>query len=102
MDYHNYGKKSLGYSDIAELVLVGYMADRGASAKLLHYGSDGCYSAYLVDGNADIGSAYKLVASYESWLKVYDDDGLTATFKADEIKVYRCGMFGTIIQLIKN
>ena len=94
--YKDYEVKLLGSSDIASLILAG--AD---GVSYLDFGSDGSYSAYVVDDNAIIGEHYKLIASFDYWLRVYDDEGLTATFKASKINVYRAGDFGCIIQLIK-
>lgn len=66
----------------------------------LHFGGDGNYSAYLVDDpDAEIGSHYSLVATFEKWLKIYDDEGLVFRGDAREIKVYQAGQFGCIIQL---
>lgn len=99
----NYKEKkiNLGYSDIAALVLVGYREGVGAVAKMLEFGGDGSYSAYLVDETVDIPAHYSLTAEFNSWLKIYDDDELVAKYTAKNIKLYRAGEFGLIIQIIE-
>lgn len=96
-DYHTYGKVYIGSSDVATVILAG-MKPRGVGTMTLHFGGDDDYSAYLVDENAEIGSHYKLKGIFRSWLKVYDDDGLVLDIRAKEIRVYRAGEYGCIIQ----
>lgn len=98
--YKEYESISLGGSDIAALTFTGYTEENGLVAKILDFGSDGSYKAYLVDEYAEIGSHYELELEFDSWVNVYDDTDLVETFKADYIKVYRAGDFGCIIQLI--
>lgn len=109
--YKEYDKWYIGSSDIASLILVGHKNDEGLKLHDLHFGIDDSYSAYIVDDNAIIGDHYKLEAEFNTWLKIYDDDGLVNSFKydgdelvkrfnADIIRVYRAGMQGCIIQLI--
>ena len=103
--YKEYDREFIGDSDIAALIFVG-TTKNGLEAKILDFGCDGRYNAYIVDENAKIGDHYSLEMEYETssgfkaWLKVYDDEGLTADYTADKIKVYRAGDFGCIIQLI--
>jgi len=101
MNYKEYDKISLGYSDIAALVMVGYKPRIGAVPQMLNFGEDSHYSAYLVDGEAEIGSHYTLIAEYYTWLKIYDDDDLVARFDGTTIRVYRAGEMGCIIQVVK-
>lgn len=100
--YKEYDSVSLGGSDIAVLTFTGYTEKNGLVAKVLNFGSDGSYNAYLVDENAEIGNHYELVLKFDSWVNVYDDMGVVEQFKADHIKVYRAGDFGCIIQLINE
>jgi hypothetical protein len=67
----------------------------------LYFGYDGGYSAYIVDGEAEIGHYYVKIATFYHWLKIYDDDGLECKFDGEEINVFRAGDFGCIIQIIK-
>ena len=96
--YKEYDREFIGDSDIAALIFV--------KANILDFGCDGRYNAYVVDENAKIGDHYTLEMEFETssgfkaWLKVYDDEGLTADYSADKIRVYRAGDFGCIIQLI--
>ncbi|MCQ2976985.1 MAG: hypothetical protein MJ232_03115 [archaeon] len=98
-DHHSYNKEYIGDSDIAALLMVGCSED-GLKSEIINYGEDASYSAYIVDADSLIPEHYKLVASFECWLKVYDDEVLTNTFRADKINIYRSGMRGTIIQLL--
>ena len=103
--YKEYDREFIGDSDIAALTFVG-TTKNGLKANILDFGSDGRYNAYIVDENAKIGDHYTLELEFETssgfkaWLKIYDDEGLTADYSADKIKVYRAGDFGCIIQLI--
>lgn len=102
--YKEFDKEYLGGSDIATLILVGF--DENSSDWLktmpLHFGGDGGYDAYIVNGNCEIGNHYTKVATFNAWLKVYDDFEKTKTYYADEINVYRGGGYGCIIQLINR
>lgn len=54
-------------------------------------------------GDTDTGAHYEQVAEFRHWLKIYDDTKLTTYFPdADEIRVYRAGEMGCIIQLVQN
>lgn len=107
----------LGSSDIAALTITGCTTD-GVKADILHFGGDGSYSAYVLRNNNHlIPSHYKLVMSFKffcnfydkenvatpaqlnTWIKIFDDQGMTAEFKAKEINIYRAGDFGCIISL---
>lgn len=99
-NYKENGKQFIGSSDIATLIVAGY-ADGGIKTTALHFGSDGSYSAYVVDQETEIPEHYKLVCEFEGWLKIYDDEEMTFRANADKIKVYRAAEMGCIIQLIK-
>lgn len=97
MNYKDYSKLRLGESDIASLVMVG-CTDKGADAKILKFGSDGYYTAYMVDDRCEIPDHYTLEASFHSWLKIYDDTQLAVTIIGNTINIYRADDFGCIIQ----
>lgn len=99
-NYKNYQKAYIGFSNIASLILVGCGED-GLVLHELHFGQDDSYHAYIVDGDAEIGQHYHLEASFQSWLKIYDDAELVKGFYGSEINVFRSGMMGCIIQVIK-
>jgi hypothetical protein len=99
-NYKYYDKECIGGSDIAALVLVGFNKEvDGLKIEPLHFGGDGIYNAYVVDADAEIGDHYKEVASFNSWLKIYDDEELTKIFESDNITVYRAAEMGCIIKL---
>ena len=96
-------KISLGGSDYATLIMVGCRGEEGLKTEPLYYGEDGEYSAWLVTSeDVVIPEHYKLKATFNYWLKVYDDDGLTADLSGKTIEVYRAGEFGTLIRIIKE
>ena len=99
--YKNFEKEHIGDSDIASLVLVGN-SENGITAKVLPFGMDGQYSAYIVSGKAIIGAHYKKVAEFKSWMKIYDDEELTRTFRGEKIIVYRAGKMSSIIQIFNE
>lgn len=97
MNYKSYEKKHIGSSDIASLTLR-----FPSETKILNFGGDGSYHAYIVDENAEIGSHYTLEVSGNYWLKIYDDNGLSFEASAEEIRIYSAGSYGCIIQLINK
>lgn len=94
-NYRDYEKQFIGDSDIASLTM---RSPEGAD--VLNFGIDASYEAYIVDGDTEIGSHYKLVYECEGWLKIYDDMGFFVKFNGKSIKVYRAGEIGCIIQVI--
>lgn len=103
-NYHNYPTESIGYSDIAMLIAVGYDANGDDIAKVIKYGGDGSYSAHIVDEKCDIPAHYHEVARFCGFCRIYDDRGLNAAydFAAKTIVIYRAGEMGTMIQLIRG
>lgn len=97
--YKEYKKEYIGESDIASLILAGFKNEEGLVLKELHFGGDGCYKAYIVDGEAEIGSHYKKVAEFNTWMKIYDDHSFVAEFKGNKIEVYRVAEMGCIIRV---
>lgn len=99
--YKDFTKEYIGTSDIASLILAG-CDENGLSLKELHFGGDGSYNAYIIDDSTiEIPSHYRKVAEFESWMKVYDDGGLTGKFVGKKITVYRAAEMGCIIQIIQ-
>ena len=96
-NYKDFKKIYIGDSDIACLVLVGCKPNEGATTQILNFNEDACYYAYYVDEPATIGEHYTKIASFTSWLKIYDDTELT--FKEyGNFTIYRAGSLGCIIQ----
>ena len=56
--YKSYESSYIGDSDIAALILAG-ISDGSLQSKVLDFGEDGRYSAYIVDEDAEIGSHYE-------------------------------------------
>lgn len=92
-DHHEYKKIPLGESDVASLTLRG-----GMGSHVLDFGEDGGYSAYLVDEECEIPDHYDRIWSCSAWLWIYDDTRRTVRIDAYEIRIFRCGMKGCIIQ----
>lgn len=108
----------LGSSDIASLTVVGCTTD-GVKADILKMGGDGEYSAYIVRNfKGLLPSHYSTVMEFrcftqfynmdgsrgearamDTWVKIYDDTGLVATFSAKEISILRAGDYGIMIHL---
>lgn len=99
--YKDFKPINIGGSDIATLILVGCRGREGLKTEQLHFGGDGNYRAYFVtETEVEIGCHYKKVATFNYWLRIYDDDGLTFRVSAKEINIYRAGDYGCIIQVI--
>lgn len=88
--YKDFPTRYIGSSDIASLILVGCYKNLGLVMKPLHFGED-----------VEIGSHYEKIATFNSWLKIYDDEELTFDVSAKEINIFRAGEYGCIIQIIK-
>ena len=81
--------------------MAGYRKGNGFVTEALTFGGDDSYDAYIVDGEGvEIGKHYTKVASFNNWLKIYDDMGLSYKVDGGEINIYRSGMYGCIIQII--
>lgn len=100
-NYKDFDQKWIGESDIATLILVGGSSE-GLKVEQLHFGIDNYYDAYMVNENISIPSHYEKVAEFKYWMKIYDDNGLNETIKADNIIVYRAGEMGCVIQNYNN
>lgn len=100
-NYKSYPMITIGASDIASLILAG-PGDTGLKLVELPFGEDGSYRAYMVDEAAEIGSHYRMVAEFGSWLRIYDDTGLAYEVAAKAIRVFRAGERGCIIQTIER
>lgn len=101
--YKDFDKQYIGSSDIASLILAGYVDGKGLDLKKLPFGQDESYDAYIVEGaDVEIGSHYRKIAEFNSWMKIYDDERLVRTFHADKVVVYRAMEMGCIIQLVNE
>jgi len=93
--YKTYPRHYLGCSDVAGLTVV-----HPGEPFTLKFGSDGDYSAYFVDEAAEIPAHYQHVATVHGWMWIFDDFMRRYNARADEIKIFRAGDFGCIVQLI--
>lgn len=98
--YKDFKQITIGDSDIASLVLVGCKRNQGTASEVLNFGEDGSYKAYYVDEPCEIGKHYKLITSFERWLRIYDDSELTFN-EYGNFNIYRAGEFGCIIEKVK-
>ena len=99
--YRDFDKMTIGESDSAELLMYGPSCSGETSATKLRFKEDSLYSAYIVTGfDVNIGAPYKPVAVFKSWLRIYDDFGISFKAEADQIEVYRAGGFGCVIKLV--
>lgn len=100
--YREFNEISIGTSDIATLIMVGCPVEESDEliTKPLYFGEDGDYKAYYInEDNIDIPERYEKVAEFSTWLKIYDDTGLTSTIKGERIEVFRAYDFGCIIKV---
>lgn len=89
-------KIHIGISDMACLVLRS-----GNKLEFLNFGQDDNYSAWYIDDiSIKIPNHYHLVASFENWLMIYDDEELMFNERGD-FEVYRAGEMGCIIRKVK-
>lgn len=99
--YREFDKATIGESESATLLMCGPLQSGEASAVKLCFREDSLYSAYIVTGfDVDVGAHYSLVAVFKSWLRIYDDFGISFKAEADQIEVYRAGDFGCVIKLV--
>lgn len=97
--YKDYSQDYIGSSDVAALTAIGFDG-REVAAKIIKFGGDDAYMAYIVDEDAAIGDHYTEVARFKGWAKIVDDSEIQQKFYADEIVIYRAGEYGCVIQLI--
>ena len=89
----------IGTTEYDSIILVGPQNNKIA-AEVLNFSGSGNFTAILVEDNEEVGSNYKLVAEFNSWLKIYDDNQLVWEIWASKIKIYRADSVGCVIQLI--
>ena len=94
--YKDFEKIYIGCSDIGSLIARGsHMVGE------IFFASDGRYEAYECFGEVEIPQHYNLVYAGRTWLKLYDDEGLTySRWKPNcyiKFDIYRAGDFGCII-----
>ena len=98
MNYKEYTTITIGYSDWASL----YLETSSGEKAQLEFFVDGCYSAYMVDKQCEIPEHYYLQGVYHGTLSIFSDDlsglKIVPLTDEDEIRVYRAGDFGCIIQ----
>lgn len=104
--YKEFDKVFIGYSDIASLILAGCRTGEGLVTEVLDFGEDGRYTAYIVERSSSeevtIGDHYRKEFTFNSWIRIYDDEELTFHASADSINIYTAGNFGCIIELIRG
>lgn len=101
-NHHEYEKIPLGSSDIASLTIRTCKPSGAAHVIELPFGEDGGYAAYLVDEDAEIGTHYSLVCQGHFWMWFFDDEKRVAAIDGEVIRVFRAGMRGCIIQVLKG
>lgn len=85
---------SLGYSDIATLILSSVY-----SLERLSLGGDGYYRVHIIDERTPAPEHYTLHSKHRYWLKVYDDRECMLHIDAKNIRVYRAGDYGILIRV---
>ena len=104
-NYKEFNSEYIGFSDIAALTMVGFVKEVGVTPQMLRFGGYSSYDAYIIERETNeevlIGDHYYKVATFNSWLKIYDDVGRTFKAYGREINIYRAGDYGCIIEVIK-
>ena len=97
-NYKDFEKEYIGDSDIAALTIT-FNTRFGVDSKILEFGGDSAYHAYVCVGDVIIGSHYVKAASGKTWLKIYDDNGLSYNERRDGMlfDIYRAGEYGCVI-----
>ena len=95
----------LGKSNITALIAVGCVEGGGLGTKIIRFNANGAYDAWHVtDEKVEIPKHYEKVATFDWWLKIYDDDGLV--YKSNPaskyIEIYRAGSYGILIRELKE
>lgn len=93
--YKSCTKENLGVTDVATLIAL--TEDK---ADIIELGIDGDINAYMANEYTEIPSHYTHTKTYTDEVSFLDAELNSLTIKADEIKVYRCGNAGLIIQSI--
>lgn len=99
-NYKAYDTTYIGSSDVAALTLTG-CTDDGLIAEVLQFDQKGSYRAYIVPADTIIGEHYTLKYTFNSWLKIYDDSGLSAQFTGSTINIYRDDSEECIVQVVE-
>ena len=82
------GQIYLGFSDCAALIAVG-CDEKGVTSKVIEFGADSEYYAYILENNDNIPDWYKKVWECSYWLKIYDDKTLRFSKRAKKFEIYR-------------
>lgn len=61
---------------------------------------DDDYEAYIITDAIEVPEDYELVAAGKTFVKIYDDEGLTVEINCPHIEIYRAGEEGCLIRLI--
>lgn len=100
MNYRKCYEASLGWSDIATIIAVGYNPDVPGyiSAIPIGTGYDGSYSAYIAYDDTEIGEQFEKVAEFKSWARIYDDEMCKLSVHGKTICVYKSPEGDFIVQ----
>lgn len=103
-NYRDFDKVHMGETDIAT-ILLSYTINGTEKTFEIATGEDSRFSAYYIEGEAEIGSHYNLIFEAECVNKASfsDEDGENSKFEYDEektIRLYRAGVHGFILQVL--
>jgi len=82
-------KTYIGSSDVAALILVGCTKDVGLTTHILKFSCDDAYDAKIAGNKDTIPEGYNLEATFNYWVKIYDDCEMVCCFDAETIEVYQ-------------
>lgn len=102
--YKDCDRAYIGDSDVASLTCTYFNGDKGVCSDVISFGGDNSYYAYICKDDVEIGDHYRKVLSGRTWIRLYDDKGLTYQHHESGYKfdIYRAGDFGVIIHWYKD
>ena len=103
-NYKDFEKIYIGGSDIANIT-VRYCSKNDMKIKYfnLKFNEDNEYWAHFVDEPAEIGAHYEKVFDEKIyWAHFIDDENVAAKIACGNLKIYRAGMMGCIVEFIEE
>ena len=102
--YNEFNSDKIGSSFNNFLLFKGNLkaSARAISDVPVEFGRSGDYEAYFVNYRTEIPEDFEQVAHFYGTVWIYDDNGLSLQFGADETKVFRRGEDECIIQLFDH
>lgn len=101
MDYEKYRRESIGSSDDAFLIAAGEKVsetDVYIVSNPILFSAGGKYYAYMVDGSVKLPPYFQKVFECDSWLRIYDNNGVSYSDIGGHYEIFRAKDAGCIIR----